>query len=590
MTFQPAPGLENLEVTFDERPVPANALTKRFSIDPGDHTVHAEGCRTASRSRSTRSTRVGEGQLLTVPLVLKSQAPEYLTPGQLKCMLGAKNQDDVLKCLPQKTQAARRQGGHAAVGLLGHDARRGVEPRDRRDGVVAHAGLERGRPLPRRRRDRGVARHRERGVAALPRAALRRRARRAGTSTRSSARRRRATTARSRTTSRAAAALALTADLNDKLITPRLGANYNHDSIGRGPNNFISTLDTTELEGGVTLVLSPTSLLLVSATRQFERGDQSKPYRYVPMFDPTTVAPYIPAGASVDLVNRVRLPVRPDRAAPARRATATPSGRASRTASRGATLRIEQRLYTDSWALKATTTDGRYVIDLGRHLGSGRTCASTRRRARTSTSSRTRPRSTQTRAARHPALPHDRPRALAAGLAHRRRRRTLLARAPRKPRPSSASRSRPTPCSRSTSTRSSSPSARPSTAPSASTRSSTDGSRALRCRLSSLLLAAAAAPRRATSTPCTTSAVNALGPEAADIPQGQYHRAGQPCVVCHGDEGPANKQFSIAGHGLLRPGQPRRPPVGVGNVTVQLEDDSQSQLRRHDQLRRQLLR
>jgi len=30
-----------------------------------------------------------------------AQGPEFLTPGQLKCMLGAKSQEEVLKCLPQ---------------------------------------------------------------------------------------------------------------------------------------------------------------------------------------------------------------------------------------------------------------------------------------------------------------------------------------------------------------------------------------------------------------------------------------------------------------------------------------------------------
>jgi hypothetical protein len=163
------------------------------------------------------------------------------------------------------------------------------------------------------------------------------------------------------------AGLAVTADLKDKLVTPRLGLNFNHDSIGRGPNNFISTLDTTELEAGVTLVLSPTSLLLLSGTAQFEAGDQSKPYRYVPMFDPVQVAPYVPVGASVDLVNRVRLPIRPTEQLPTSRQRYAVGARFAHRFS-GATLRVEQRLYTDSWALKATTTDGRYVIDFGRRL------------------------------------------------------------------------------------------------------------------------------------------------------------------------------------------------------------------------------
>ena len=155
--------------------------------------------------------------------------------------------------------------------------------------------------------------------------------------------------------------------MNDKLITRASGANYDHDSIGRGPNNFISTLDTTELEAGVTFVLSPTSLLLVSATVQFENGDQSKPYRYVPMFDPVNVAPFIPVGASVDLVNRVRLPFRPTEQLPLFRNRYAIGARFAHRFT-GATLRIEQRLYSDSWQLKATTTDARYIWDFGRRI------------------------------------------------------------------------------------------------------------------------------------------------------------------------------------------------------------------------------
>ncbi len=88
-------------------------------------------------------------------------------------------------------------------------------------------------------------------------------------------------------------------------------------------------------------------------------------------------------------------------------------------------------------------------------------------------------------------------------------------------------------------------------------------------------LAAASAFSACSTDPVHDDAVSALGPEAANIPQGQYHRAGQPCVVCHGPEGPANTQFSIAGTVFFGPAN-SSAPVGVGNVTVQLEDDSQS--------------
>ena len=66
-----------------------------------DRPAIAEGTQAGIPLSFDETYTVAEGQLLSVPLVLKSQALEYLTPGQLRCMVGAKNQEDVLKCLPQ---------------------------------------------------------------------------------------------------------------------------------------------------------------------------------------------------------------------------------------------------------------------------------------------------------------------------------------------------------------------------------------------------------------------------------------------------------------------------------------------------------
>ncbi len=73
---------------------------------------------------------------------------------------------------------------------------------------------------------------------------------------------------------------------------------------------------------------------------------------------------------------------------------------------------------------------------------------------------------------------------------------------------------------------------------------------ALSARGPSDLLIAAALATTALSCgldPVHQSQVDALGGEAAGVPQGPYHRAGQPCTVCHGPEGPASETFSVAG-------------------------------------------
>ena len=49
---------------------------------------------------------------------------------------------------------------------------------------------------------------------------------------------------------------------------------------------------------------------VVSGSLDFERGDQSKPYRYVPLFDPVTASRVAP-GEPIDRVNIFRLGVRP---------------------------------------------------------------------------------------------------------------------------------------------------------------------------------------------------------------------------------------------------------------------------------------
>jgi mono/diheme cytochrome c family protein len=73
-------------------------------------------------------------------------------------------------------------------------------------------------------------------------------------------------------------------------------------------------------------------------------------------------------------------------------------------------------------------------------------------------------------------------------------------------------------------------------------------------------------------------AVQALGPEDPEIPPGQYHRAGQPCTVCHGPEGPAQTQFSVAGTIFGNPyiavGTGPSGSVGYNNAYISIVDDN----------------
>jgi hypothetical protein len=58
--------------------------------------------------------------------------------------------------------------------------------------------------------------------------------------------------------------------------------------------------------------------------------------------------------------------------------------------------------------------------------------------------------------------------------------------------------------------------------------------------------------------------IAALGGETSGIPRGPLHRAGQPCGVCHGAEGPDSPEFSLAGTLYREPSS--REPLAYASV------------------------
>jgi hypothetical protein len=368
VTFVPPQVATEVTVTFDQRPVPAESLAKRFSVDPGKHTVHADGTVNHIPLSFDQEYEVKEGQLLTVQIVLASPAPEYLTGGQLKCMLVAKTQEEVVKCLPQEHKNLVVKAGFDIGGYADTDHVNVFSPSINSTVSSPTEGWNVGATYL---IDIVTAASPDIVSEASP---YYREVRNAGTVTggyKPGLYGAQATAAVSREPDylSVGGGLALTADVDDKLITPRLAGTYTHNVIGRSSTPFSvfhHNFDVTGLEGSSTFVLSPTSLVMAGFTVDFERGDQSKPYRYVPMFDPETSA-RVPAGATIDLVNSVRLPVRPLEQLPTSRNRYALGGRFAHRFS-SATLRIEQRLYYDTWQQAATTTDFRYIMDLTRAL------------------------------------------------------------------------------------------------------------------------------------------------------------------------------------------------------------------------------
>jgi hypothetical protein len=161
----------------------------------------------------------------------------------------------------------------------------------------------------------------------------------------------------------------LTQELDDKNLTLLQGYTFGRDTIGRTGTSFdvfSRELSTHAVLLGASRVVNPSLVFGVYADLVFERGDQSKPYRYVPIFSPER-APVIPRGATADTVANERLVAKPLEQLPRERNRYAVTGRMS-LRTEHTTLRLEQRIYDDDWRLKATTTDLRWFVDVRERL------------------------------------------------------------------------------------------------------------------------------------------------------------------------------------------------------------------------------
>ena len=358
--------VEDLGVFFDQRKVPNDALKKQYSVDPGKHTARAEGKVNGVEMAFEQEYDVQEGELVTVRITLRPADPKFLTPGQIACMRAAKDQSEVARCLPAKEKPLVIKAGVDVGGYIDTTAVRVLSPaihgavsspsggwhvgasylvdvvsaaspdivstasrkfHDTRHAVGVNGGFKPGRFGA----DAGASLSVENDYIS--------RAGRVG----------------------------LLGYFADKRVTPRIGYGHVADTIGRAGTPydvFSNSLSINEFEASATIVLSPMSVLVVGGSTQFERGDQSKPYRLIPMFDASVSAP---VGASVAQVNRDRLPVRPYEQLPLERDRYALAGRFI-TRLGTSTLRLEQRLYRDSWSVLGSTSDLRWITDLTRRL------------------------------------------------------------------------------------------------------------------------------------------------------------------------------------------------------------------------------
>ena len=159
-------------------------------------------------------------------------------------------------------------------------------------------------------------------------------------------------------------------DLFQKNLTALLAYEYGHDIAGRGTTPFSvfsRKIDHHAIKGGLTFVLDRSTIFSAVGDVILENGDTSKPYRYVPMFAPGVE---VDKGASVSIVDNLRTSARVLEQLPTSRERYALSGHIAHRFTTS-TLRADERLYTDSWGLHASTTDVRLILDLSERFDIG---------------------------------------------------------------------------------------------------------------------------------------------------------------------------------------------------------------------------
>lgn len=364
VTIDPPPGATDLWVEIDGTAVTENQLNKPLAIDPGTHRIHANGNLNGRAAEFDEVKEVGAGERVTVGVVLVPKDAAHLTVGQLECMHSAKSDEEAFRCLPTKSKPLVVRGALEMSSFA-----------DTLDVVILNPLVRLNVASPTKGWSFGASYLIDVISAASPDFVST--ASPTGHDTRHAASvnaaykpgRFGADVAGSFSTeadyTSRFAGLGVVGDFFDKRVTPRLGWSISYDTISRGgtPTDVFHH-DLVTNEGGLSLsvVLSPKTVLLVGGTAGFERGDQSKPYRLIPMFSPAMPESQIKAGASTDLVNATRLPVRPYEQLPKERDRVAAGVRLVRRIG-STTLRLEERLYADTWENKSTTTDLRWLID-----------------------------------------------------------------------------------------------------------------------------------------------------------------------------------------------------------------------------------
>ena len=364
--LRPPPNAEALEVFLDDDPISSDKLGGELWANPGQHRIRANG-KVAGQSLSfQRDLTLNEGKIETIDIKLVPATEVASDNRVLKCLEKSKSRDELAECIGEGTgQAVNVRIATEFSGYIDTDSTSVVSPAavfrvvSPTDGwsiggsflvdVVTTASTDIiATASPRWTETRyvpGVNGSKKFGDVTI------------GVSGGASI--------EPDSTSIAVGAN-FAADVVDKRLTPSLAYGFGYDIQGRSGTSFdaFSTIIyQNSVDAGMSIVADKSTVVTAGVTAIFQNGDTSKPYRYVPLFD-QGIVPLVQPGLVKEEVDRVRSQTRALEQLPTDRQRYAVSGRVAHRFE-SSTLRVDERLYIDSWGVKASTTDSMWFFDAG---------------------------------------------------------------------------------------------------------------------------------------------------------------------------------------------------------------------------------
>lgn len=163
----------------------------------------------------------------------------------------------------------------------------------------------------------------------------------------------------------------LARDFADHDTTVAISYDLSLDTVGRSGTSFADwsrDLATHTAELSWTQNLGPRTIARLAYSLTLQDGYLEKPYRYVPLFDPMTLAELAADGMTLDRDNfsSYRLPERPPEEVPDRRVRHALALRGLRYVPGFGALQGDYRFYVDSWGMQAHTADATVRVPIGR--------------------------------------------------------------------------------------------------------------------------------------------------------------------------------------------------------------------------------